>query len=38
MLAPRYMNTVRTVLSALMLVPSADRVPGLSGWRHGMAR
>jgi hypothetical protein len=38
MLAPKYMTTLRTVLSALMLVPSADRVPGLSGWRHTPAR
>jgi hypothetical protein len=35
MLAPRYM--LRNVLAALMLVPSAERIPGLAGWRHGMA-
>lgn len=34
MLAPKYMTSLRTMLSALMLVPSADRVPGLSGWRQ----
>jgi hypothetical protein len=34
MRSSNYMTTVRTVLSALMLVPRADRVPGLSGWRH----
>lgn len=32
MLASKYM--LRNVLSALMLVPAADRVPGLAGWRH----
>lgn len=38
MLAPKYKTTLRTVLSALMLVPAADRVPGLAGWRHRPAR
>ena len=31
MLAPRYKKVVRSVMSALMLVPA--EVPGLSGWR-----
>lgn len=34
MLAPKYMTVLRSVLSAMMLVPPAERVPGLSGWRH----
>jgi hypothetical protein len=34
MLAPKYMTVMRTVLSALMLAPPAEIVPGLSGWRH----
>jgi hypothetical protein len=34
MLAPKYMTALRNVLSAMMLVPSAERIPGLSGWRH----
>lgn len=38
MLAPKYMTTVRSVLSALSLVPPAERVPGLSNWRHRPAR
>jgi hypothetical protein len=38
MLAPKYMTAMRTVLSALMLVPPTERVPGLSGWRHKPAR
>lgn len=36
MLAPKYM--LRSLLSALMLWHPAERVPGLAGWRHGMAR
>lgn len=36
MLALKYM--LRNVLSALLLVPSAERIPGLAGWRIGMAR
>ena len=38
MLAPKYMTTVRNVLSALSLVPPAERVPGLSNWRHRPVR
>jgi len=38
MLAPKYRTSLRNVLSALMLVPQADRVPGLSGWRPRSAR
>lgn len=38
MLAPKYKTAVRTVLSALTLVPRADRVPGLDGWRHKPVR
>ena len=38
MLAPKYTIVMRNVLSALMLVPQDDRVPGLSGWRHRPAR
>ena len=38
MMAPKYMTVMRTVLSALMLVPQGDRVPGLDGWRHKPAR
>ena len=38
MLAPKYMIVMRNVLSALMLVPPAERVPGLAGWRHKPAR
>jgi hypothetical protein len=34
MLAPKYMTVLRSVLSAMMLVPSAERIPGLAGWRH----
>jgi hypothetical protein len=38
MLAPKYMTILRSVMSAMSLVPSAERVPGLSGWRHKPAR
>lgn len=38
MLAPKYMIVMRNVLTALMLVPQGDRVPGLAGWRHKPAR
>jgi hypothetical protein len=38
MLASKYMTVMRSVLSALMLVPRSERVPGLSGWRHRPAR
>ena len=31
MLAPKYKQVVRKVMSALMLAPA--EVPGLSGWR-----
>jgi hypothetical protein len=34
MYSSKYMTAVRNVLSAMMLVPSAERIPGLSGWRH----
>ena len=33
MLAPRYKQVLRKVMAAMMLVPAADPVPGLNGWR-----
>jgi hypothetical protein len=38
MSSSKYMTVMRNVLSALSLVPRADRVPGLAGWRHKPAR
>jgi hypothetical protein len=38
MLAPKYKQVLRSVLSAMMLVPSDARVPGLAGWRKAAAR
>lgn len=38
MLAPRYRQVLRSVLSAMMLVPADARVPGLAGWRKAAAR
>lgn len=34
MLAPRYKQVLRKVMSALMLVPAESPVPGLAGWRN----
>lgn len=34
MLAPRYRQVLRRVLSAMMIVPEEARVPGLCGWRR----
>ncbi len=33
MLAPRYLQVLRNVLAAMMLVPAEPPVPGLAGWR-----
>lgn len=33
MLEPKYKKVLRSVLSAMMLVPAESRVPGLAGWR-----
>ena len=33
MLAPKYKSVLRKVMAAIMLVPAADPVPGLAGWR-----
>jgi hypothetical protein len=33
MLAPKYMTVLRKVMTAMKLVPAAEPVPGLAGWR-----
>ena len=38
MLAPKYRQVLRKVMAAMMLVPAADPVPGLAGWRRKAAR
>lgn len=38
MLASTYKQVLRSVLSAMMLVPVDARVPGLAGWRKAAAR
>lgn len=34
MLAPRYKQVLRKVMSALRLAPAEPPVPGLAGWRN----